>query len=205
METEHTRAELHRLLQAAVAGLPPDTQYAIGGAVAMAELGYRRETQDINVFVLAEHLNAFMRALSAAGLQTYAIQEPSHYAAKLRGDPDPERRLDMQVPYGEPEFSAVEYAYTGKDGLRYMGGDLLAMVKFYAYDDSRDYRHAGDLAAMYRRGLFVPGEVRAMIEAVDPERLEKYNAVIQAILEVGAGQRKRRPQKRLPPPEGGNP
>lgn len=195
---KYSREALIKLLKKAVAAAPSGLQYAIGGATALEEHGYKRFTQDVDVFVLDEHLNPLMRALSGVGLHVFAIQEPSHYAAKIPGDPDPERRIDVLVPYAEPELSAIERAFVGKEGLRVFDANLLAMVKFYAYDDSGDVRHAFDLAAMHRRGIFDPSLVRAMMESVDPERVGRYDMLIHSFR--AKGRPGPRPSKRLPPP-----
>lgn len=197
--TRFSRAELLAKLGEGLR-LAPDVPYAIGGATAMAFHGYRRFTRDVDVFVLEEGLNPLMRALRAVGLEVFAISEPSHYAAKLRGDPDPERRIDVLIPSGEPELSAVEHAVTG-GRFRVFPPNLLAMAKFYALDDGGDPRHAFDLLAMYRRGMFDPEAVRAMIESIDPERLGAYVELIRSFVAAGRERPKRaRPTKRLPPP-----
>lgn len=195
---KYSREALIKLLKKAIAAAPAGLQYAIGGATALEEHGYKRYTQDVDVFVLDQHLNPLMKVLSGVGLQVFAIQEPSHYAAKIPGDPEPERRIDVLVPYSEPELSAVEHAFVGKGGLRVFDANLLAMVKFYAYDDSGDVRHAFDIAAMYRRGMFDASLVRSMMEAIDPERVEKYDALIKSF--QASGRPGPRPSKRLPPP-----
>ena len=198
MMAKYSREALIKLLKKAVAAAPAGLQYAIGGATALEEHGYKRYTQDVDVFVLDQHLNSLMRVLTGVGLQVFAIQEPSHYAAKIPGDPEPERRIDVRVAYSEPELSAVEHAFIGKEGLRVFDANLLAMVKFYAYDDSGDVRHAFDLVAMHRRGMFDVNLVRSMMEAVDPERVEKYDTLIKSF--QASGRPGPRPSKRLPPP-----
>ncbi|MBI4577398.1 MAG: nucleotidyl transferase AbiEii/AbiGii toxin family protein [Planctomycetes bacterium] len=193
-----TRSELLRRLESALR-LAPDIQYAIGGATALAVHGYRRFTRDVDVFVLERDLNTLMRALRTVGLDVFAISEPSQYGAKLPGDPDPERRIDVLVPNSEPELSAVEYAVESRR-FRVFSPNLLAMAKFYALDDSADPRHAYDLLAMYRRGMFDPAAVQGMIASIDPERVEAYEGLIRSFTTVGTGKtRKARPRKRLPP------
>lgn len=196
---KYSRETLLNLLRKAVTTGEPGLKYGVGGATAMAEHGYKRFTQDVDVFVLQDGLSPLMARLRDVGLQIFAIQEPSHYAAKIPGDPEPERRIDVLVSYGEPEMSAIEYATVGTGGLRFFGADLLAMAKFYAHDDSGDVRHALDMAAMHRRGLFSAERVRQMIELIDPERLKKYDEVVKSFEVVSNP--KPRPTKRLPPPK----
>ena len=193
-----SRDELLRRLTSAVGGAS-GIAYAIGGATAMALHGYKRETQDVDVFVLDRDLNRFMVALRGAGLEVYAIAEASHFAARLPGDPEPERRINVLVPFSEPELSAAEFPVeveTGSGKLRYMSPPLLAMVKFYAFDDSGDLRHAADLQAMYRRGVYDADHVRTMILSVDPERVEAFDRLVASF--TSRGRRNGRPQARLP-------
>lgn len=196
--TEYSRSELLRRLEQGVGNLP-DLAYAICGSTAMAAQGYRRETDDVDLFVLAEALNTLMCRLQEQDLEVFAIAEPSHFAAKLPGDPDPDRRIDVLVPYSEPELTAVEYpVYIG--ALRYVRPVMLAMAKFYAYEDSNDMRQAADVQAMYRRGMFDASVVRDMIQAVDPERLEAWDRMVAAFTAHGRRRGAKRPSGRLPRP-----
>lgn len=193
---KYSRAALIERFKKALVFAPLRLQYAVGGATALAEHGFKRFTADVDVFVLEAGLNPLMQAFRKVGLEVFAIAEPSHYAAKLPGDPDPERRLDVLVPHSEPELSAVEYPMMGSDDFKVFTPDLLALVKFYAYDDSADVRHAFDLAAMHRRGMFDPALVRGMLVSVDPERAKNYDKLIRMF---GAHRRpKSRPTKRIP-------
>ena len=173
-----TRRELLKRLRTAIKPYE-DISYAIGGSTAMAAHGYSRFTNDIDVFILEEHLNLFMRALRAVDLDLFAISEPSHYAAKLPGDPNPERRIDILVPFGEPELSAIEYPVL-RWGFKIFAPDLLAMSKFYSFDDSGDPKHAFDLLAMYRHGIFDPKTVKEMIYSIDPERIDSWDRLLQS-------------------------
>lgn len=170
--------------------------YGVGGATAMAEYGYSRFTKDVDVFVLESGRAPLMTALRNAGLEIFVVADPSHYAAKIPGDPDSEQRIDILVAWGEPEESAIEHARLGKLGLKVFLPDLLAMVKFYAYDDSGDAKHLADLIAMHRRGIFDAKLVRDLVASVDPERLSAYDRVVANFVVTSAA--RPRPVKRLP-------
>lgn len=194
-----TRERLIDLLIEALDLLPEDAMYAIGGAEAMAEHGYSRFTEDVDVFVMPENRREILRGLRDVGLEIYRIHGLSHWGAKIPGDPDPNRRIDVLVPHSEPELSAVEFAVaTGDRGWRVMPPNLLAMVKFYAYDDSADIRHAHDLASMYHHAIFDPIPIRKMIAHVDPDRIDAWDSLMEAFQ---APEHKPSPRKRLDPDE----
>lgn len=155
--------------------------YVVGGADAMDVHGYRRQTRDVDVFVTEAGRNRLMSALRAAGLETFVIDDPSHYAAKLPGDPDPERRIDVLVPAGEPELSAIDHSVVGEiEGMtfRVVRPTLLAVMKFNAWCDRQDPKDANDILAMYRRGVFDVDAVREMIALLDPDDVPRFNALL---------------------------
>lgn len=201
----HTKEELVSRLSKAL-DLVPNLNYAVGGAEAMAMHGYERATADVDVYVLAEDLNAFMVALRQAGLETVSVFEPFHYAARLPGDPEFERRVDVLSPAGEPELSGIEYADFGMRygrAWRVFPPDFLAATKFYAYNDSGDDRHKADMQAMYRRGIFDAAKVRKIVEFLGKEDLSAYDRVIRSFMptpaKVGKKRKKRKKRaRRLP-------
>lgn len=181
------REELLRRLAQAVDGLP--LAYAIGGATAMAVHGYERQTQDVDVFTTDRDRGRLLRALRQAGLDITPISEPFHYFARLPGDPDITRRIDIQVTYGEPELSGIEHAQpAGPYRLNVFTPNLLALSKFYAWDESGAARHAHDLLAMRDVGLFDQDAVRDMLASVAPERLSTWDKLIEAPAAGRAGQ-----------------
>lgn len=169
----------------------------------MAAHGYRRSTRDVDVFVLERSLPALLRVLRSVGLEVFAVHEPDHYAAKVPGDPDPERRIDVLVPYAEPELSAIEFpaSFKIRGTIRVFDAGLLALSKFYAWDDSRDPRHAYDLHAMFRRGMFDPRRARLMLASVDPGRVEDYDGLIRAFSAPARRPARPRPDGRIRRPE----
>ena len=188
------KAELRRRLARAL-DIAGDLAYAIGGADAMAAHGYVRATRDIDIFTVEEHVAKLLHALRQAGLEVSVVQEPSHFAARLPRDPVFERRIDVLVTWGEPELSAVEYAVTlrrfGRE-WRFFPVDLLAFAKFEAYVDSGDPRHALDLLAMIRRGLFSVPQVRAALASVFPDEVARWDETIASFATKGRGRTQRR-------------
>src|SRR5690606_24848403 len=101
--------------------------------------------------------------LRTAGLETVTVFEPFHYAARLPDDPDWTRRVDVLAPGDDPELSAIfEATPVERYGhrWRFFPFYLLAVAKFGALRESGDPRHAGDLFALYRRGIFDAGQAR---------------------------------------------
>lgn len=167
-------------LRAAVACAP--VRYAVVGATAMAVHGYKRYTADVDIVVLEEDLNALTCAMRQAKLQVYEIAEPYHYAAKLPGDVDPERRIDILVPAGPPETTAAIRAVIDSTlGLKVAAPHQLALMKFIAYDDDpRGVKHLADLVAMYRRGIFSALTVREVLTVIEPVRVAAWDALVKS-------------------------
>jgi hypothetical protein len=168
------RSLLRRFLKAAEVVQKP---YAVGGALAMAAHGYTRQTQDVDAFLQHEDRIEWFRALRAQGLKIIPIFTGVQYMAMDPKYKDPEIRIDLLLPAGDPELSAVEMPETGDIGgiaAEVFPLDLLVISKFIS---SRDEDHH-DVDVMYKRGLFNPAEVALTLKHVEPTRvnefLEKY-------------------------------
>jgi hypothetical protein len=158
---------------------PLGIDYAIGGALAMAAHGYVRNTRDVDLFVKEENRGTVLRALRAAGLSVSDVFRPHHFIALKPEHGDPDIRIDILVPAGEPDLSAIEWPdrlpiFKGGDPLNVVEPHLLAMMKFYSDRDDDEY----DLKQMYTRGLFEPDAVRRMIESIDEDALVEWDALI---------------------------
>ena len=207
---EPSKEELGRRFDRAMRRLwAGHTEASVGGAVAMAAAGFVRETQDIDLFLREEELPSVALAMRQAGLEVFPVMAPSHFAAKIPGDPDPERRVDLLVTFSEPELSAIERGTTGHTPFgskwywwRVFDPTMTALVKFYAFYYSRDPRHLLDLQGMHLRGLFDEARVRAMVEHLDPDDVEEWDAAAAA-WRAREAPRPRRPKRKLPPPERG--
>ncbi len=196
-----SRKELQNKLKEAIARVP-SAQYAIGGAVGMSLLGYSRSTKDVDVFVLESSISMLLTALREVGLVVFPVFEPFHFAAKLPGDPDPERRIDILVPAEEPELSGVERAIIVEHrgfGWRVFPHGLLATAKFLAAQRSGDIRHLADFVSMLRRGMFDASSVRSIIEFLDMGELPAYDAAVASAFRAPSKRDRREPGKRLPP------
>lgn len=142
-----------------------DIEYAVGGAIAMAAHGYARHTNDVDLFVVEKDRHKVFRALRDAGMQISAVASPFHYIAVLPEHANPDIRIDLLFPAGDPELSAIELPQRksltrGGSPLNVFPADLLAIAKFYADRDEDE----SDLRAMYTRGIFDPVQVGDLIE-----------------------------------------
>jgi len=187
-KTDPSTEELLSVAIAAVTAAKVDS-YAIGGALAMEAHGYSRSTKDVDLFVLHEDAHAVLRALRMKGMTVTPVFAPHHYVATIPGTTDIERRIDVLVPSGEPELSAIEWAESkplfGKNVLVFPV-NLLAVAKGYSTRPEDET----DLAAMLARGMFYPQEVSAIIATVDPDGAEQFDKLIGRIQK----QRERRPK-----------
>ena len=142
--------------------------------------GFERSTKDVDIFVTRENAFALLRALRVLGMRVVPIFEPNHYAAYLPRTTDPEERIDVMVPEGEPELSAIEWSET-KELLGLVAEvfpiDLLVFAKVYAMRPKDEL----DLAAMMARGLFDPRQVGELIRSVDPDGADEFDRLIHRI------------------------
>jgi hypothetical protein len=168
--------ELLRIAATALAEIP----YAIGGAIALQGHGVRRFTTDVDVFVLSANRGRALKALRQAGLEVVPIMEPFHYAAYLGSHDDPEIRIDVLVPAGEPELTAIEnpvLLHVGDVSFHGFSAELLAATKLYS-DRLKDH---GDIESLVQRGIVDPRLVYALIESFDPDGAKDWEELVRRI------------------------
>lgn len=132
--------------------------YAVGGALAMGVHGYRRATDDVDVYVNHEDRVEWIRALRRQGLTVTALFAGVHYIALWPPHNDPEIRIDLLVPAEDPDLSAIEVpdsATIADRSVEVWPLDLLVISKFRS---TREEDHA-DVVKMFERGLFDPKSV----------------------------------------------
>lgn len=189
---------LRTLLRAALeAARAADVPYAIGGALAMHAHGFERSTKDVDIFVAQENAFALLRALRVLGLKVIPISEPNNYAAYLPNTTDPEERIDVIVPEGEPGLSAIEWSETKElfgSAAQVFPLDLLVFAKGCALRPKDEF----DLASLMARGMFDPRQVSELIRSIDPEGADEFDRAIQRLTRPSPP---RRPPllSRLPP------
>ena len=174
--------ELLRLVAEAMEG-DAELDYAIGGALAMRAHGYKRHTDDVDLFAQEKDRAAVLRALREVGLNVTPIFSPHHYIATVPGETDPDSRIDVMFPSAEPDLSAVEFpdeARLADIKVMVWPMPLIVIAKFYS-DRPQDRL---DLAALLDRGLFDPKHVASMIEVLDgKDGVIEFMAVIKQLTE----------------------
>ncbi len=173
-------SEVFALLRDAVhAAASVTSLYAIGGAVGMAAHGYARQTSDVDLFVDKDARAGILRALRLAGFHVQPIFEGLHYVAQRPGEKDPELRIDVLVPYDDPDWSAVaapETAEMGGLSFHVFPSELLVLSKFYGVDNPQ---YLADIYKMHHRGLFDAALARKYLLEMDPEKVPEWESLIR--------------------------
>lgn len=161
------------LLQFLKASNTTGRPYAIGGALAMSAHGYVRQTQDVDAFLAPGDAPAWIRALRAQGLTVDTVFPDFHYAARIKRHNDPEVRIDLLVPYDDPDWSAVQFPDVGAIGG--IDAELFPLVLLVAskFQSDRPSDRA-DVDAMYARGLFDPAEVARVLRNMDKDLAREF-------------------------------
>jgi hypothetical protein len=133
-----------------------DTEWAVGGAEAMAAHGYQRETLDVDLFIGDDARDDLIGALERKNLPVITVLEGVHYAVT----PDPkhdEVRIDLLFPSDEPEVTAIWKpvdAVIADEKVPVIRLEYIAASKLLTDPASeRGRKDAGDLAELHRRGM----------------------------------------------------
>ncbi len=156
---------------------------AIGGGVAIAARGYRRDTMDVDAFFHYEDQQKVLRALNVLAAD-YALEklDPSHWIAVPPGA-EPDERIDLLFASGDPEESAIEMA-TKADCLGVVAPtfttEWLVVSKFLA--ERGEAKDVLDIWALYQRGAFdVKDVVKRLRQMGLREDAKKFPAFIEKI------------------------
>jgi len=136
-------------------------RFAVGGGLAVAARGFRRDTMDVDAFFHAEDRLRVLRALQQVAGDDYRVESfaPSHWIAQPRGA-DPDERVDLLFATADPEESAIEMATEAVcAGVKAptFTTEWLVVCKFLAERD--DAKDALDIWALHQRGAFDPKDV----------------------------------------------
>lgn len=133
---------------------------AIGGGVAVASRGYRRDTMDVDAFFHYADKQKVLRALNQLAPE-YTVESlnEAHWIA-VPPDAEEDEKIDLLFSTGDPEESAIEMATVS----RYQGTDAptftvewIVVSKFLA--EREDAKDALDIWALYQRGAFDVGDI----------------------------------------------
>jgi hypothetical protein len=132
----------------------------IGGGIAVAAHGYRRDTVDVDAFFHYEDRQKVVRALRQVA-SSYEIEPITndHWIAVPPGA-EPDERIDLMFATGDPEESAIEMAKVKK--CRGVNAPVFSVVwlvvaKFLA--DRNSPIDWADIYTLYQRGAYDVSDV----------------------------------------------
>lgn len=183
MPTTETINTLKTFVEAMTATKIPT---AVGGGVAVNAYGVKRETTDVDAFLRNEDRHEIFTALQDAGFRIGRVQPPFHYIAMLPGVEDPDVRIDLMFPSGEPEISAIDAPETREVwqiNTPVFPITLLVLAKLVAIADApaRGSKDRTDLEELYRIGAFEPKTIRYALTHFDPALLPLFDQIVAPI------------------------
>lgn len=133
-----------------------DTEWAVGGAEAMAAHGFARETMDVDIFIGDDARDELLATLEQRHLPVITVLENVHYAIT----PNPKNddvRVDLLFPSDEPEVSGIwkpTDLVIADERVPVLRMEFIVASKLLTDPGSeRGRKDAGDLAELQRRGL----------------------------------------------------
>lgn len=175
------KAEMLRLVLAVAKRAK--VKVAIGGGVAVAARGYRRDTMDVDAFFHYEDQQKVLRALNVlAGDFRLEKLDSSHWIAVPPGA-EPDERIDFLFATGDPEESAIEMATTadcrGVPAPTFTT-EWLVVTKFLT--ERGDAKDMLDIWALHQRGAFdVKDIVKRLRQMGLSEDARKFPALIETL------------------------
>jgi hypothetical protein len=160
---------------------------AIGGGVAVASHGYRRDTADVDAFFHDADRPKVVREVRRSTGPRDVLDEvdPSHWILVPEGN-SADERVDLMFAVGDPEESAIEMgelrSYHGVT-VPVFPADLLVASKFLA--GREDPRDALDVVELLRRGAYEVTGVQARLRQMGfPEDAEAFPKLIEYLANV---------------------
>lgn len=170
---EAIQPQLARLLLLVAAATDAKMQLAIGGAVAARDAGWRRYTDDLDVFARPASAKRLLKALAAAGMKTLWITDAHGVAWLAEDNPTkaeaPSVRVDVLSTVTEPEASAIRTAVPPRSlgvPVKVFRPDHLAAIKFLAGRP----QDLVDFDELMRRGVDLE-RVRPIVASSDESRV----------------------------------
>lgn len=158
----------------------------IGGGVAVAAHGFRRNSDDVDAFFHYKDKQKVLRALRQLAPE-YVIEpvNEAHWVA-APDDAYADERIDLMFATGDPEESAIQMAKT----KRYkqvpapmFPVDMLIVTKYLAdRDDGKDWL---DIYSLYQRGAFtIPEITRRLCQMGLSNEAEEFAEFMQRLLDL---------------------
>jgi hypothetical protein len=170
-------------------------RFAVGGGVAVAAHGYRRDTSDVDAFFHDADRPRVIRSIRLNLKPDDVLDEldPSHWILIPAGN-SADERIDLMFAAGDPEESAVEMSevrtYQGLP-IPVFPVDLLVAAKFLA--GREDPKDVLDTVELLRRGTYEVSDVQARLRQMGlPEDAEAFPKLIDYLQRMP----RRTPRKR---------
>ena len=161
-----------------------DSDYAVGGAVAMFAAGYARTTTDVDVFVVGDQAQEVLQVLAAAGFRIREISD-CQFHAQLANYAGTTICADILLTWSNPELSAVLAPIAGQIGaVRFQAfavADIVASKVTVDAGSAVWFKSKQDIGALYQRGLFDPAQVRKGMIANSVPYLQEFDAMMAEI------------------------
>lgn len=162
---------------------PLDTEWAIGGAVAMAANGYLRATTDVDVFVADEAREELLEGLERLGHAVRTINAPLQYSV----GPEHKDHVEFLFPSDMPEVQAIwkpmDVVVKG-EVMPVMRCEYLVAAKLLIEpNDPRHGKDGHDLLALRDRGLIDGPKVLEVLDDCPGSRAAKSR--LRDLLDVG--------------------
>lgn len=155
-----------------------DAEWAVGGAVAMAAHGYKRDTEDIDIFAGDDVREDLFAHLKEKRIDVDEIVPEIHYTAI----PDPSRpevRVDFLFPSAEPDVSAIMNPARARLGRHEMPVWPMHLIVASKLLSTRD-KDAFDLGELRNRGLVdADAVVRVLQEMREREAITRLRELMK--------------------------
>ena len=168
---------------------------AIGGGVAVAAHGYRRDTADVDAFFHDADRGKIIREVRRSTAPSDVLDEidPSHWILVPEGNSTDEK-IDLMFAVGDPEKSAIESSvvlpYHGVN-IPVFPVDLLVAAKFLA--GREDPKDVLDALSLLRRGTYEVSDVQSRLTQMGmPEEAEAFPKLIEYLEKIP----RQKPRKR---------
>jgi hypothetical protein len=168
---------------------------SMGGGVAVAAHGYRRDTSDVDAFFHYADRSRVVREVRLSMSRDDMLDEldPSHWILVPDGN-SVDERVDLMFATGDPEESAIEMgelrSYHGLT-VPVFPAELLVAAKFLA--GREDPKDVLDVVELLRRGAYEVTGVQARLRQMG---LEEDAEAFPKLIEYLAAVPRRAPRKR---------
>jgi len=168
---------------------------AIGGGIAVAAHGYRRDTADVDAFFHDNDRSKILKEIRRSIGPDDVLDEldPSHFILIPEGNP-PDERIDLMFAIGDPEESAIELSVLKSYHnliVPVFPVDLLVVAKFLA--GREDPKDALDILSLFRRDTY---EVKGIQNRLRQMGFDEDAEAFPKLIEYLSNLPRRKPHRR---------